>query len=527
MKAAKVQLLGLVLLAVALPAGSQAFAQSLRGVMDEDPILRVGRTAGDVSRNPPPRPRRQAEASPPSTNLSGRRTPVGSAPGKRGATPSITAAPAVPAGIAPRPPSRPAQQNFRSLERPFNFAVTAPILDQIVFQGLPPILQRNTSARVTDPYAPLGLRAGTLMVYPNVQALVGYDTNPERTTLQSKASPFVRTEAGLSVRSDWAVHEFNADLRGAYNRFFRNPAADRPDAVGRIGLRLDASRDTALGFELRGIIDSETPGSANLTSRAQGRPLTYLYGGTAGVTQRFNRLAVSALGSIDRSNYDDAALGNGVVVSQRDRNYTQYGLRLRTGYEITPGIIPFAEALLDTRQYDLSFDNQGVQRDSNGVQLRGGAAFEVTSLVTAELAAGYGLRRYEDPRLRSLNGPVVEGALSWSVSPLTTLRLRGSTEFNETTQIGSSGAVTRRLSAELSHAFLRNLTFNVGGTFARAEYNGINRKDDTLRAALGVDYSLTRNLVLRAGYTYDQTTSNLPGNNVTANVWLFGAKWQW
>jgi len=523
-KAARVQLLGLILLAVALPVGSQALAQSLRGTMDEDPILRVGRTAGEASRNPPPRARRQAEAPSPPSNRAGRRTPVGSAPGKRSAAPSITAAPA---GVAPGPPSRPAQQNFRSLERPFNFAVTAPVLDQIVFQGLPPILQRNTSASVTDPYAPLGLRVGTLLVFPNVQALVGYDTNPERTTLQSKASPFVRTEAGLSVRSDWAVHEFNADLRGAYNRFFQNPAADRPDAVGRIGLRLDASRDTALGFELRGIIDSETPGSANLTSRAQGRPLTYLYGGTAGVTQRFNRLAVSALGSIDRSNYDDAQLGNGVVLSQRDRNYTQYGLRLRTGYEITPGFIPFAEALLDTRHYDLSRDNQGVQRDSNGAQLRGGASFEVTRLVTAEIAAGYGLRRYEDPRLRDVSGPVVEGTLNWAVSPLTNVLLRGTTEFNETTQIGSSGAVTRRISAELSHAFLRNLVFRFGASFARADYNGINRQDDTLRAALGVDYSLTRNLVLRAGYTREQTTSNVPGNNLSANVWLFGARWQW
>ena len=52
-------------------------------------------------------------------------------------------------------------------------------------------------------------------------------------------------------------------------------------------------------------------------------------------------------------------------------------------------------------------------------------------------------------------------------------------------------------------------------------------KDVRLRAALGVDYSLTRNLVLRAGYTREQTTSNVPGNNLSANVWLFGARWQW
>jgi hypothetical protein len=360
-----------------------------------------------------------------------------------------------------------------------------------------------------------------------VEGQVGQDSNPERRTGQKRSSAFVRTEAGFTARSDWAAHELTADVRGGYSRYFRNPAADRPDGQGRIGLRLDASRDTAFDFELRGRIDSETPGSANLTARAEGRPLTYQYGGSAGVTQRFNRLAVSARASVDRSDFADAPLGNGQVLSQKDRNYTQYGLRLRTGYEVTPGIIPFAEALLDTRRYDLAADNQGFQRDSNGLQLRGGTSFEVTRLVTAEVAAGYGLRRYEDQRLRDVRGPVVEGTLNWAVSPLTNVRLRGTTEFEETTQTGSSGSVTRRISAELSHAFLRNLVFNAGASFGRADFNGISRKDDTLRATLGVDYSLTRNLVLRAAYTHERTTSNVQGNNVSANVWLFGARWQY
>jgi hypothetical protein len=512
---------------VALPAGSQAFAQSLRGVMDEDPILRVGRTAGDENRDPAPKARVQTGEPQPEANRPGRRRPVGSTPGQRSTAPATAAEPGEAAGVSPQPSGRPRQQNFRSLERPINNAVTAPAPGQLVHQGLPPPTPRPAKTSVNDPYAPLGLRVGALLVFPTVEGQVGQDSNPERRTGQKKGSTFVRTEAGFTAKSEWAVHELTADIKGGYSRYFQNQAADRPDAQGRIGLRLDASRDTAFDFELRGRIDSQTPGSANLTARAEGRPLTYQYGGSTGVTQRFNRLAVSARASIDKYDFADAPLGNGEVLSQKDRNYTQYGLRLRSGYEITPSLIPFAEALLDTRRYDLSTDNRGFQRDSNGMQLRGGASFELTRLVTAELAAGYGLRRYEDQRLRDLRGPVVEGTLNWSVSPLTNLRLRGTTEFEETTQTGSSGTVTRRLSAELSHAFLRNLVFNLAASYGRSDYNGISRKDDTLRALVGVDYSLTRNLVLRASYTREQTTSNVPGNAMSANVWLFGAKWQY
>jgi hypothetical protein len=106
------------------------------------------------------------------------------------------------------------------------------------------------------------------------------------------------------------------------------------------------------------------------------------------------------------------------------------------------------------------------------------------------------------------------------------VRLRGTTEFEETTQTGSSGSVTRRLSAELSHAFLRNLVFNATTSYGRADFNGITRKDDTLRASLGVDYSLTRNIVLRGSFTHERTTSTAPGNNISSNVWLFGTRLQ-
>jgi hypothetical protein len=516
------QVLAVILLTGTMLGSSPVLAQALRGTVDDDPIVRTGRTAGEPVRNQvTPTGRRADNAEPLRQNV--RRRTAGSS----GAAPQAAAEPT---GTAPTTAvtRRPAQQNFRSLERPINTAVTAPGPDQTVHQGLtPPPPPRRTRAAVTDPYAPLGLRVGTLLVFPTLDAQAGYDSNPERRAGRSKGATVLRTEGGFTARSDWAVHELLADFRGGYSKYLGRPEADRPDATGRVGLRLDYSRDTAFDFELRGRLDTQTPGTANLTGRAEGRPLTYQYGGSTGVTQRFNRLAVSARASIDRSAYDDANLGNGQTLSQKDRNFTQYGLRLRTGYEITPGIVPFAEALLDTRRYDLRTDNTGFQRDSNGLQVRAGTSFEITRTLTGEVAAGYGLRRYEDQRLRDIRGPVVEGTLAWTVSPLTTVRLRGTTEFEETTQTGSSGSVTRRISAELSHAFLRNLVFTTGASFGRADFNGITRKDDTLRANLGAEYSVTRNLVLRANYTHERTTSNAPGNNVSANVWLFGARVQY
>jgi hypothetical protein len=510
-------------LAGASLAAASAHAQELRP--DDDPFARVGRTAGEAARNPPP-PVRRAEAAP--AGVQPRRRASMRLPPPRPLDPPMVdpQATEVPALPPPRPP-RPRSQNFRSLERPPNTAVPNPEPVAIIHQGLPPLAApRVQRSAVTDPYAPLGLRTGTLLAFPTADVSFGYDTNPERRPGGRQGSAFVRGEGGLQLRSDWAVHELTADLRGGYNRYFRTPESDRPDGQGRVNLRLDATRDTALDFELRGRVDTQSPGSANLTNRVEGRPLIYEYGGSAGATQRFNRLALSLRGSVDRTDYADASLGNGQVLSQQDRNVTQYGIRARAAYELTPGLIPFAEVLADTRRYDQRADNEGFQRDSTGLQLRGGTSIELTRSLTGEVAAGYGGRRYEDQRLRDLKGPVAEATLTWVATPLTTLRLRGTTQFDETTIAGSSGAVTRRLSAELSHAFLRNLVLTAAGSFGRSDFQGVSRQDDTLRASLGAEYSLTRNFVLRASYVHERTTSNVPGNNLSANVWLFGVRAQ-
>ena len=67
------------------------------------------------------------------------------------------------------------------------------------------------------------------------------------------------------------------------------------------------------------------------------RPLVTTTGAAAGVTQRFNRLLVGLRGTVDRTVYEDAHLTNGTTLDQSDRDSNQYGLRLRVGYELTPG----------------------------------------------------------------------------------------------------------------------------------------------------------------------------------------------
>ncbi|HYY84494.1 MAG TPA: outer membrane beta-barrel protein, partial [Beijerinckiaceae bacterium] len=235
-----------------------------------------------------------------------------------------------------------------------------------------------------DPYGQLGIRSGGLMFYPAIQQDFGYDTNPNRLPSSPEGSWVSRTEGALRLQSDWLVHELTADLRGAYSVYPDVPSADRPEGSGRVGLRLDATRDTSINLEGRFLVETQRPGSPELNAAVGERPLYGTYGASAGVMQRFNRLELGLKGTIDHAFFEDARLANGTILSQADREFTQYGVQARAAYELTPGVKPFIEGLADTREYDQTIDSAGFRRSSKAIGARLGSTFELTRLITGE-----------------------------------------------------------------------------------------------------------------------------------------------
>jgi hypothetical protein len=392
---------------------------------------------------------------------------------------------------------------------------------------LPPPRPRLRKRLVeTDPYAPVGYRVGNVRLFPSIEQAVGYDSNPNRSSEDKKASVLLRTEGELRVQSDWSRHELTGLLRGAYNEYPSNKSATRPEGSGRLNLRLDASRDTQIDLETRYFIDTQRPGSPEFNATVRERPLVASVGASAGVTERFNHLSLGLRGSIDRTGYEDARLTSGTILDQSDRDRTQYETRLRAGYELKPGLVPFVEGILDTRIYDRRFDFSGFQRSSEGFGGRAGSTFEIARSLTGEASAGYMVRSYEDRRLKDLQGPLLDGALIWSATPLTTVRLRAGTQIAETTIEGSSGALASRATLEVQHDLRRNLSLIGSATFSQSDYRGIDLREDGFAGSVKLDYRLTRSVALRASFTHERLKSTDPSDDYTANVYLVGLRFQ-
>lgn len=378
-----------------------------------------------------------------------------------------------------------------------------------------------------DPYAPLGVHAGTFTLFPAIELIGGYDTNPAHAA-NGKGASLYTVAPELTGQSNWSRHDLKFDLRGTYTGYSPDatPSLSRPYFNGKVDGRVDVTKDTRIDLATRLLVSTDNPNSPNLQAGLSKLPVFTTVGGTAGIGERFNRLDLSLKGDVERTVYQHSSLTDGSTVSNEDRNYNQYGGRLRAGYELLPGLTPFVEAGADTRVHDLNTDFFGYQRDSKGVTGKVGTTFDLSRTFTGEVALGYTRRTYEDARLQPVQGLIGNASLVWTASALTTVKLTGTSVVGESTIPGDAGVLYRDVGLEVDHSFRRWLIGSVKLGFGLDNYVGLSREDKRFSAGVGLTYKFNRSLQLKGEIRQDWLRSNVTGSDYTASVFLLGLRFQ-
>lgn len=389
-----------------------------------------------------------------------------------------------------------------------------------------------------DPFGAVGDYAGPFLVKGAVELSAGYDSNPARLGNPRGMPAWMIAPEFLAV-SNWERHALVADLRGSFTGYGStlparldggvNPAPttlDRPDFTGHLDGRLDVSRDTSVGAQLRLRAATDNPGSPNVQAGLARYPVATTLGTTIGIDQRFNRLQISTGATADRTSYQQSKLTDGSATSNDDRNFNQYGGIGRVSYEVMPGLKSFAEIQGDSRVHDQRFDRAGYQRDSAGGTAKAGSSFEFTRLLTGELSIGYATRSYVDPRLNRLQGFLTSASLVWSATPLTTARFLSDTQLAETTVAGASGVLVRTYTVQVDHDFRRWLTGIGKFSFGTLDYQGYGRSDRTYSAEGNLVYKMTRSLWVKGSLRYDKLDSNITGAGSSGTVVMLGVRLQ-
>ena len=392
-----------------------------------------------------------------------------------------------------------------------------------------PVVQATTQLPLGegDAYAPLGLRAGTFLLFPALDLTAVHDSNPQHAYSGGPSYYFVGAPE-LRVRSDWAQHAFSADIVANYQEFTHTfaPSLDRPYVNARIDGRVDVDRYTQIILENRFLLTTDNPGSPNIQAGLAKLPPNYTIGATLGVLEQFNRLNVSLRGTFDRSIYAESDLTNGTIFGNTDRNLDQYAGILRVGYELTPGLRPFAEVQQDTRIHDLQYDRNDEQRNSLGTAAKAGTAFDIFTTLTGEVAVGYVERTYADPGLPKISGTTVDGSVLWQPTPITSVRLLAQSTVSESILDGVSGELSRGTSIQVDHALRRWLVLTAQGGFAEDDYVGNLRIDHRWFASMGLIYKLNPYMQVRGEVREDWLTSSQSGNAYSATALLFGMRFQ-
>jgi hypothetical protein len=394
--------------------------------------------------------------------------------------------------------------------------------------NVPPTRKKKKKIAEADPYDPLGWRSGGLVYYPAIELIGGYDSNPERTA-NGKGASSITVAPELRVRSDWGRHDFKADLRGSYNWYSPDatPSLDRPYFNGTTEGRIDVFDGTRIDLAGRVLVSTDNPNSPNLQAGLSKLPIFTSFGATAGVGQKFNRFDVSVKGTVDRTVYQDSDLTNGTTSSNEDRNFNQYGVLLRAGYELTPGVMPYVEVGADSRVHDLAVDFSGYRRDSTGWTALLGSTFELSRLLTGDIAAGYVQRDYDDSRLVPLKGFTGKGSLTWTATPLTTVKFTAASTVGESDQAGVSGVLYRDIGVEADHAFRRWLIGSLKGGVGIDDYVGSSRTDHRYYFGGGLTYKLNRFVQVKGEARHEWLNSSESVNDYAANVFLLGLRVQY
>jgi hypothetical protein len=384
--------------------------------------------------------------------------------------------------------------------------------------------------RQFGPYQPVGVRVGSFLLFPTIETGVSGSDNVFRSASSRKSDMFADVTVGATLTSNWRRHalEFRVQNARTYHQEFSTENDNRFDALVRG--RLDISRRTNIVGDVSYSYGQETRGGVNTPTASVGdRPSVIQQRAGVEVNHRVNRLALQLRGAVTDNIYGtvpatpDPLTGLTTTPNGNDRNYVQREIGGRAGWQFNPNLQLYADVVLNNRTHEAVSSTDGILRNSDGYRAQVGVAFDKRGKLQGEASAGYASQTPDDVRLKTVSGFIYNGKLSWQPTGLTEVIATATSDIGETSLAGAGGALTRTTGVEVRHALRRHIILVAGASYAVANFGGSSLKETSTVERLGLEYYLTREAALLAGYQHTNfetngTTKGYEDNTVRVGV---------
>ncbi|MEE4235926.1 MAG: outer membrane beta-barrel protein [Anderseniella sp.] len=360
------------------------------------------------------------------------------------------------------------------------------------------------AAAGADPYAPLGIRRGAFILFPELEVGSVYSSNVTSSATNARDDFGLRLAPRIALRSDWERHALAFEGQGElvfWDEFNeQNVNNGSVAASGRLDIRSTTTLDLSagLGWSQATATDFEVPNTAI------GPRNDTAYNMLARLTHVMGRIVTQTTAAATWFKFGDLDLGALGEELNDDRDYVAPAVGLRVGYQMSEAVQPFVEVTYSPRLHDQNVDRNGLRRDSQGVVIRSGITFNDGSIWSGEVAARYEFRDYEDATLRSQSALGMDANVSWAPTALTTVQFTAASQIEESSDPLVSGATNWTAGVLVSHQMLDNVALEAGASMGYTDYDDIS-SETGFGATLGAAYAIHRDVELTAGYEFSLT----------------------
>lgn len=400
--------------------------------------------------------------------------------------------------------------------------------DAIAFQidDIDPILDRRPARLARfEPFDPIGIRKGSWVIFPEIEAGMGFTSNVFRAPSRD-SSTFFDVRPTVRAVTNWRVHAIELKATGLASSFSEFASEnDRAYAVEARG-RYDLSKRTNIEALVSHARDQESREARNAIGSAAERPDVLTTKAAIALNHRFNRLSVQLRGGVTESDYQPVEAIGGGTLSNSQKDVVQRDTAARASWEFKPTLLAFAEVGANDRSYKTA-PSDGISRDSRGLRVITGVSFgSVDTRLRGTVGIGYGAQRPDAGILDTTSGLLVEANVGLRVSALTSLLATAKTDFNDSTTVGQSGSVVRQFGLEARHAFRRNLIATAGIKYNVADYQGVGLTERETTLSLGAEYFLNREWTVFGRYDHVMFATTAANGDYNIDVARVGVRWR-
>jgi hypothetical protein len=375
-------------------------------------------------------------------------------------------------------------------------------------------------SRLRPEYEPLGVRAGSFIIRPEITESLGYDSNPGGLT-KARGSGVWESRGALAANSDWGRNSLGGLLTFDNETYWNQSSQSQTNWTASGGGTYDIDRDNQVSLAASHQYLHTSPNSIN--SAGLTTPLPFNFDDfRASYTTRFARYSFTPYVEYSLYRYGSVPGATSVGTfgvpgsatgsqSFQNTDVLNYGVTSR--YEFSPN----RDAVVDLRGTNVRYTEPqenifGPPRNGNAVTALAGIEYVSSAVWTYRVLVGYEQREFASPQYKSHGAPVGEASVFWTPEPRDTVTFRFVRGIEDASETNTPGYVYTGSRLAWDHEYLRNVLFGLYGGFERAAYLQSNNVQTIYEVGGSATYLINRNLRLIGSYLYTNQQTNYNAN---------------